>query len=112
MDLMQSEDRAYLMQSHENLEEALNSYITLFGSLIYPKDLERSPSKAAKGKDHHNQSDINPVSGLVQRVLHSFTNNSLHGLLSTSKAFRGLISLCVAKRADILGLQVTKFSAK
>ena len=108
---MQSEDRAYLMQPDENFEQALNSYITLFGSLIYPKDLERSPSKA-KGKDHQNQSGINPVSGLVQRVLHSFTNNSLHGLLSTSKAFRGLISLCVAKRADILGLQVTKISAK
>ena len=48
---MQSEDRAYLMQPDENFEQALNSYITLFGSLIYPKDLERSPSKA-KGKDH------------------------------------------------------------
>ena len=111
---MQSEDRAYLMQSHDNFEQALNSYITLFGSLIYPKDLERSPSpsKAAKGKDPQNQSGINPVSGLVQRVLHSFTNNSLHELLSTSKAFRGLISLCVEKRAEVLGLQVTKFSAK
>jgi len=110
---MQSEDRGYLMQSHENFESELSSYITLFGSLIYPKDLERQQSPGtAKGKDQHNQYGNHPVSKLLQRVLHNFTNNTLHELLSTSKAFRALISLCVAKRADILGLQETKFSAK
>ena len=111
---MQSDDQAHLMQTHENFDSAISSYITLFGSLIYPKDLERQPSPA-KAKEEVQQEHLqsnHPVSMLLQRVLHHFTNNSLHELLSTSKAFRGLISLCVAKRADILGLQQTKFSAK
>ena len=51
MNLMQSDDQGHLMQTHENFESALSSYITLFGSLIYPKDLERQPSSAkAKGE--------------------------------------------------------------
>jgi hypothetical protein len=44
MNLMQIDDRAYLVQNHERFVSALSSYITLFGILIYPKDLERRPS--------------------------------------------------------------------
>ena len=52
---MQSDDRAYLMQTHESFESVLSSYITLFASLIYPKDLERQVSPdPAKGEDQHN----------------------------------------------------------